>query len=199
MQTVVLASGNAGKLKEFQQLLADCGYKVRSQGEFGVQSAEETGLTFIENAILKARHASAETGLPAMADDSGLAVDALDGRPGIYSARYAGADASDTDNNRKLLRELEGVPEAQRTAQYHCVLAFLRHPADPTPLICSGHWSGRILTEPRGSGGFGYDPLFLVPEHQCSAAELGKETKSRLSHRAIATRALLKALEGPTP
>lgn len=199
MQTVVLASGNAGKLREFQQLLADCGYRVQSQGEFGVQSAEETGLTFVENAILKARHASAETGLPALADDSGLAVDALDGRPGIYSARYAGAEASDTDNNCKLLRELEGIPEAQRTAQYHCVLAFLRHPADPTPLICSGQWSGRILTKPRGSGGFGYDPLFLVPEHHCSAAELDKETKSRLSHRAIATRALLEALGGPTP
>lgn len=195
MQTVVLASGNPGKLKEFQQLLAGCGYQVQSQGEHGVESTEETGLTFIENAILKARHASACTGLPALADDSGLAVDALGGGPGIYSARYAGENASDADNNRQLLRELEGVPERERGARYHCVLAFLRHAQDPTPLICSGQWAGRILTQARGEGGFGYDPLFYVPSHQCSAAELDRDEKGRLSHRAIATRALLEALQ----
>lgn len=195
MDTVVLASGNAGKLKEFQQLLANCGYEVCSQGDYGVESAEETGLTFVENAILKARHASAQTGLAALADDSGLAVDALGGRPGIYSARYAGPQATDADNNQKLLQELESVPEADRGAEYHCVLAFLRHPEDPTPLICSGHWRGMILNEPRGTGGFGYDPLFYVPSHQCSVAELEKTEKSRISHRAQATQKLLNALK----
>lgn len=194
LHTVVLASGNAGKLKEFQQLLADCGYDVRSQGEYDLQSAEETGLTFIENAILKARHASAQTGLPALADDSGLAVDALAGRPGIYSARYAGAEATDADNNRKLLEELKGVAEEDRGAEYHCVLAFLRYAEDPTPLVCAGHWRGRILTQPQGSGGFGYDPLFYCPKQQCTAAQLDKEQKGRISHRAQATHKLLEAL-----
>ena len=194
MQKLVLASGNPGKLKEFQQLLADCGYQVLSQGEFGLDSAEETGLTFVENAILKARHASAQTGLPALADDSGLSVDALDGRPGIYSARYAGPEASDADNNARLLQELEGVPEAERGACYHCVLVLIRHAEDPTPVIAQGQWRGRIRTEPKGEGGFGYDPLFQVLERQCSAAELGKEEKGKISHRAIATRALLASL-----
>lgn len=194
MQKLVLASGNPGKLKEFQQLLADCGYQVLSQGEFGLDSAEETGLTFVENAILKARHASAKTGLPALADDSGLSVDALDGRPGIYSARYAGPEATDADNNARLLQELEGVPEAERGACYHCVLVLMRHAEDPTPVIAQGQWRGRIRTEPKGEGGFGYDPLFQVLERQCSAAELGKEEKGKISHRAIATRALLASL-----
>ncbi|WP_024461444.1 RdgB/HAM1 family non-canonical purine NTP pyrophosphatase [Marinimicrobium sp. LS-A18] len=194
MQKLVLASGNPGKLKEFQQLLADCGYQVLSQGEFGLDSAEETGLTFVENAILKARHASAQTRLPALADDSGLSVDALDGRPGIYSARYAGPEASDADNNARLLQELEGVPEAERGACYHCVLVLMRHAEDPTPVIAQGQWLGRIRTEPKGEGGFGYDPLFQVLERQCSAAELGKEEKGKISHRAIATRALLSSL-----
>jgi XTP/dITP diphosphohydrolase len=194
MQKLVLASGNPGKLKEFQQLLADCGYQVLSQGEFGLDSAEETGLTFVENAILKARHASAQTGLPALADDSGLSVDALDGRPGIYSARYAGPEASDADNNARLLQELEGVSEAERGACYHCVLVLMRHAEDPTPVIAQGQWRGRIRTGPKGEGGFGYDPLFQVLERQCSAAELGKEEKGKISHRAIATRALLAGL-----
>jgi len=194
MQKLVLASGNPGKLKEFQQLLADCGYQVLSQGEFGLDSAEETGLTFVENAILKARHASAQTGLPALADDSGLSVDALDGRPGIYSARYAGPEATDADNNARLLRELEGVPETERGACYHCVLVLMRHAEDPTPVIAQGQWLGRIRTDPKGEGGFGYDPLFQVLEHQCSAAELSKEEKGKISHRAIATRALLAGL-----
>lgn len=199
MQTLVLASGNAGKLKEFQQLLANCGFRVQSQGEYGVDSADETGLTFVENAILKARHASAETGLPAIADDSGLAVDALDGRPGIYSARFAGPDATDADNNQKLLQSLADVGDGQRGAEYHCVLAFLRHPKDPTPLICAGHWRGQILTEPRGDGGFGYDPLFYIPSHDCTAAQLDKAEKGRISHRALATRQLLDALQNSTP
>lgn len=195
MQKVVLASGNAGKLREFQQLLAGCGYQVVAQGEFGVSSAEETGLTFVENALLKARHASAQTGLPAIADDSGLAVDALGGQPGIYSARYAGPEASDADNNQKLLEALAGMEASERGAQYHCVLAFLRHPEDPTPILCYGQWQGRILTQPQGSGGFGYDPLFYVPSHHCSAAELDKAEKGRISHRAIATRQLLAELK----
>lgn len=199
MQKLVLASGNPGKLKEFQQLLAGCGYQVLSQGEFGLDSAEETGLTFVENAILKARHASAQTGLPALADDSGLAVDALDGRPGIYSARYAGPEASDADNNARLLQELEGVPEAKRGACYHCILVLMRHAEDPTPIIAQGQWRGRIRTEPRGEGGFGYDPLFQVLERQCSAAELGKEEKGKISHRAIATRGLLARLTDGAP
>lgn len=194
MQELVLASGNPGKLKEFQELLADCGYQVRSQGEFGLDSAEETGLTFVENAILKARHASAQTGRPALADDSGLSVDALEGRPGIYSARYAGPEATDTDNNARLLQELEGVPEAERGACYHCVLVLLQHANDPTPVIAQGHWHGRIRTEAKGEGGFGYDPLFQVLEHNCSAAELSKAEKSQISHRAIATRALMSRL-----
>ncbi len=194
MQELVLASGNPGKLKEFQQLLADCGYQVRSQGEFGLDSAEETGLTFVENAILKARHASAHTGRPALADDSGLSVDALDGRPGIYSARYAGPEAADADNNARLLKELEGIPEAERGACYHCVLVLMRHADDPTPVIAQGQWRGRIRTEAKGNGGFGYDPLFQVLERDCSAAQLGKEEKSRISHRAIATQALLSRL-----
>lgn len=196
MQSLVLASGNSGKLREFQQLLADCGYDVKSQGEFGLDSAEETGLTFVENALLKARHASAQTGLPALADDSGIAVDALGGRPGIYSARYAGPDATDADNNAKLLNELQGLPEAERGAAYHCVLVLVRHAEDPTPLIAQGEWRGHIRTEPAGDGGFGYDPLFQVPSLGCSAAQLSKEEKARISHRAIATRALLEALEG---
>ncbi len=194
MQELVLASGNPGKLKEFQQLLADCGYQVRSQGEFGLDSAEETGLTFVENAILKARHASAQTGRPALADDSGLSVDALEGRPGIYSARYAGPEATDADNNARLLQELEGVPEAERGACYHCILVLIRHAEDPTPVIAQGHWRGRIRTESKGEGGFGYDPLFQVLEHNCSAAELSKTEKGQISHRATATRALMARL-----
>ncbi|WP_347330711.1 RdgB/HAM1 family non-canonical purine NTP pyrophosphatase [Marinimicrobium locisalis] len=193
MQRLVLASGNPGKLREFQQLLA--GYEVKSQGEFDLDSPEETGLTFVENALLKARHASAKTDLPALADDSGIAVDALGGRPGIYSARYAGPEATDADNNAKLLKELEGLPEAERGAAYHCVLVWLRHAEDPTPLIAQGEWRGHIRTEPAGEGGFGYDPLFQVPGHRCSAAQLSKSEKARISHRAIATRALLEALQ----
>lgn len=194
MQTLVLASGNAGKLREFQQLLADCGFQVRPQSDYQLTSAEETGLSFVENAILKARHASAHSGQPAIADDSGLEVDALSGQPGIYSARYAGPDACDADNNAKLLRELDGTPPEARSARYHCVLAFMRHAKDPMPLLCQGSWEGYILDQPRGLGGFGYDPLFYVPSHGCSAAELDKTEKGRISHRAQATHQLLKAM-----
>ena len=194
-QKIVLASGNAGKLREFQQLLAGCGFDVVPQSAYQVDNADETGLTFVENAIIKARHACHHTGLPAIADDSGLEVDALNGRPGIYSARYAGNGASDGDNNAKLLQELHAVPEAQRTARYHCVLAFMRHAEDPTPLLCHGSWAGRILTAARGQGGFGYDPLFFVPTHGCAAAELDKDEKNRISHRGMAMADLLATLK----
>lgn len=191
---IVLASGNAGKLREFQQLLSNCGYDVIPQSEFAVETPEETGLTFVENAILKARHASKVTGLPALADDSGIEVDALHGQPGIYSARFAGKNATDTANNQRLLELLQDVPADQRSARYQCVLVFMRHAQDPTPIICHGSWEGRILTAPTGEGGFGYDPLFLVPDQQCSAAELSKEEKGRISHRAKAAQQLLAAL-----
>ncbi len=191
---IVLASGNAGKLREFQQLLANCGREVLPQSQFSLESAEETGLSFVENAILKARHAAAATGLPALADDSGIEVDALNGEPGIYSARFAGEAATDADNNRRLLERLGDLPDTERTARYQCLLVYMRHAQDPTPLICQGSWEGRILRSPRGDGGFGYDPLFFVPTHDCSAAQLSKEEKGRISHRALASRQLLAAL-----
>lgn len=194
LQKIVLASGNAGKLREFQQLLSGCGFEVLPQSEFKVTDAEETGTTFVENAIIKARHACQQTGLPAIADDSGIEVDALNGRPGVYSARYAGAAAADTDNNAKLLQELQGVPAEKRSARYHAVLAFMRHADDPTPILCHGTWEGVILTEPRGEGGFGYDPLFFVPSHQCASAELDKAEKNRISHRGKAMAELLEKL-----
>lgn len=186
----VLASSNPGKLRELQDLLSDEGYHIRPQSELGVSDAEETGLSFVENAIIKARHACAVTGLPALADDSGIEVDYLGGKPGIYSARYAGEGATNERNNATLLQALEGVADAERGARYQCVLVYMRHELDPTPLICQGSWEGRILSAPRGEGGFGYDPLFFVPSHQCSAAELSKEEKSRISHRAKALQAL---------
>jgi len=191
---VVLASGNAGKVREFNQLLGDRHIEVVPQSSFGVPEAEETGLTFVENAILKARNAARHTGLPALADDSGIEVDALNGAPGIYSARYAGAGASDEANLRKLLAALEGVPDAERGARFQCVIAYLRHAEDPTPLICQGTWEGRILTAPRGANGFGYDPVFFVPDEAASSAELPAEIKNRLSHRGQALRRLLEAL-----
>jgi XTP/dITP diphosphohydrolase len=194
MKKIVLASGNAGKLREFQQLLNGCGFDVVPQSDFFSESAEETGLTFVENAIIKARYACAKTGLPAIADDSGIEVDALNGRPGIYSARYAGAAAKDADNNAKLLQELADTPPEKRTARYHAVLAFMRHTQDPTPILCHGIWEGVILTEPCGKGGFGYDPLFFVPTHNCASAELSKEEKNRISHRGKAMQELLQKL-----
>ncbi|SHF80700.1 XTP/dITP diphosphohydrolase [Microbulbifer donghaiensis] len=183
---IVLASGNAGKLREFSQLFANWDIQVVPQSEFEVSDAEETGLSFIENALIKARHASRISGLPALADDSGLAVDVLGGAPGIYSARYAGPAASDTENNRKLLQALQDVPDERRTASFHCALAFVRRHDDPVPLVCTARWSGRILREPAGEQGFGYDPLFFVESEGMTSAQLAREVKNRLSHRAQA-------------
>jgi len=196
MQKVVLATGNAGKVRELAHLLADFGLDVVAQTELGVDSAEETGLTFIENAILKARHAARITGLPAIADDSGLAVDYLGGAPGIYSARYAGEDASDQQNLEKLLVALQDVPAAERGAQFHCVLVYLRHADDPTPLVCHGSWAGEITQSAAGEGGFGYDPIFFVAELGKTAAELTREEKSAVSHRGQALALLLNAMKG---
>jgi XTP/dITP diphosphohydrolase len=194
-KNIVLASGNPGKVREINQLLAELDLHVAPQSDYGVAEAEETGLTFIENAILKARNAASHTGLPALADDSGLEVDALNGAPGIYSARYAGAGAGDRANLQKLLEALREVPEAERSARFQCLMVYMRHSEDPTPLICQGTWEGRILFEPRGKGGFGYDPVFLVPTHNCSSAELEPEVKNALSHRGQALRQLLAALK----
>jgi XTP/dITP diphosphohydrolase len=195
MKEIVLASSNPGKVREINQLLTGLDLHVRPQGEFGVTDAEETGLTFVENAILKARNAASHTGLPAIADDSGLEVDVLNGAPGIYSARYAGAGAGDRANLEKLLETLQDVPEAQRTARFQCLLVYMRHAGDPTPLICQGTWEGRILFEPRGEQGFGYDPVFYVPTHDCASAELAPEEKNALSHRGQALRKLVAALQ----
>jgi XTP/dITP diphosphohydrolase len=195
VREVVLASSNPGKVREINQLLAGLNLHVRPQGEFGVPDAEEIGLTFVENAILKARNAANHTGLPAIADDSGLEVDVLNGAPGIYSARYAGRDASDQANLGKLLEALQGVPEGDRTARFQCLLVYLRHAADPTPLICQGTWEGHILFEPRGEHGFGYDPVFYVPTHDCASAELPPDVKNALSHRGQALRVLVAALQ----
>lgn len=191
---LVIASNNKGKIAELADLLKPLGLTPVTQGELGVSEAEEPAVTFVENAILKARHAARVTGLPALADDSGLAVDALGGQPGVRSARYAGESASDEDNVRALLSALEGIPGEQRTAQFHCVLVYLRHADDPTPVICHGRWPGQILEQPRGEGGFGYDPVFLVPETGTSAAELSREDKSRISHRGRALAQLLEQL-----
>ncbi len=195
-QRVVLASGNAGKVREINQLLAGLAIEVVPQSDFGVPEAEETGLSFVENAILKARNAAAHTGLPAIADDSGLEVDALNGAPGIYSARYAGPGATDADNNAKLLQALNGVADEQRSARFQCLMVFMRHAEDPTPLICQGTWEGVIAHDARGDNGFGYDPLFEVPELGKRSAELPPEEKNRRSHRGLALKGLLEALGG---
>jgi len=195
MEKIVLASNNAGKVREIHDLLKDFDLEVVSQSEYNVDEVEETGLSFVENAIIKARYAAVKTGLPTIADDSGIEVDALNGAPGIYSARFSGEDASDKKNNKKLLEELKDIPAEKRTARYQCVMVFLRHAADPTPIIASGTWEGVILDGPKGSGGFGYDPLFYVPTHQCSAAELTAELKNKLSHRAKALVSLLHELQ----
>ncbi|HAK34935.1 MAG TPA: XTP/dITP diphosphatase [Pantoea sp.] len=194
MQKVVLATGNPGKVRELADLLSAFGLDIVAQTDLGVESAEETGLTFIENAILKARHAAQITGLPAIADDSGLAVDALGGAPGIYSARYAGEAASDRENLEKLLNALETVPDGERQAQFHCVLVYLRHAEDPTPLVFHGCWAGEITRSAAGEGGFGYDPIFYVPELGKTAAELSKTEKGAVSHRGKALTLLLEAM-----
>ncbi|WP_456380803.1 XTP/dITP diphosphatase [Thiolapillus sp.] len=193
-QRIILASNNPGKVREIGQLLASQDMEVLPQSAFGITEVEETGLTFVENAILKARNAALHSGLPAIADDSGLEVDALKGAPGIYSARFAGPGASDADNNRKLLAELENVPEEQRTARFQCLLVYMRHENDPVPIICQGTWEGRILRHPQGDNGFGYDPLFFVPEKNHSAAGLPAEVKNSMSHRGKALQCLLQAL-----
>ncbi len=194
MKSLVLASNNKGKVREFNTLLSDVGFEVFPQGHFNIPSVEETGLTFVENAILKARAACQATNLPALADDSGIEIDALNGAPGIYSARFAGEQATDEQNNQLLLEKLKEIPKEQRTARYQCVLVYMRHALDPTPLICQGTWEGTILFEPRGNNGFGYDPLFYVAEHNCSAAELSPEIKNTLSHRGQALRLLHEQL-----
>ena len=190
----VVASSNAGKLAEFRDLLGEGGYEFVTQGELGVTDAEETGLTFVENALLKARHAARITGLPALADDSGLCVDALDGAPGLYSARYAGSHGDAQANIAKLLEAMKGVPRAQRTAHFLAVIVLLRHAEDPQPIIAEGRWSGLILEAPRGDRGFGYDPVFLDPENNLSAAEFDPAIKNRLSHRGRALAMLRQKL-----
>lgn len=218
-RSLVIATGNAGKLKEIQHILAPWQWQVHSQKEFKVSDADETGLSFVENAIIKARHACAHTGLPALADDSGLEVDALQGAPGIYSARYAcfggaafgeagiggaglgadadvtGVEATDERNNAKLLATLREVPEPLRTARFQCVMVLMRHAADPTPLICQGTWEGRIVFAPAGDNGFGYDPLFWVESHGCTSAQLQPAIKNRISHRGQALLKLADALQ----
>jgi XTP/dITP diphosphohydrolase len=192
-EKVVLATGNPGKVREIQRILGDLGVAVVPQSEFGVSDAEESGTSFVENALIKARHASVMTGLPAIADDSGLVVDALDGRPGVYSARYSGADATDESNIDKLLRELLGVPGEKRTAAFHCCAVFVSAD-DTTSLVAEGQWTGRILEQRRGTGGFGYDPVFFDPECGRTAAELGPELKNARSHRGKALAALADML-----
>lgn len=195
MRKVVLASGNPGKLKELRSLLADFDREVVPQSDIDLETTEETGLSFVENAILKARYVASQTGLPAIADDSGIAVDALQGAPGIYSARFAGLGATDQQNVQKLLNELRQVPDAKRHCRFHCLMVYLEHPADPTPLICHGIWEGMVTREARGEHGFGYDPVFYVPEHDCTSAELPPEVKNQISHRAQALRELIRKLD----
>jgi len=194
MKKIVLASNNKGKVREFGEMLSTLNMEVVPQATFNIEDADETGLTFVENAIIKARHASAIAGLPAIADDSGLEVDFLKGAPGIYSARYSGEGATDEKNLLKLLEALKDVPEEKRTARFQCVLVYMQHEKDPTPLICHGTWEGVILTEPQGENGFGYDPIFYVPTHNCSSAQLSAEEKNKLSHRGQALKKLREVL-----
>jgi XTP/dITP diphosphohydrolase len=194
MPKIILATSNPGKVREFSAAFAGLELQIVPQSDFNAPDVAETGLTFIENALLKARNAAVHTGLPALADDSGLAVDALNGAPGLYSARYAGSNAEDRANIAKLLDDLRRVPPEQRTARFICVLALLRYPADPIPLICQGTWEGVIVDQPRGAGGFGYDPVFFVPTEQKTAAELEPGVKNRLSHRGQALAQLRRQL-----
>ncbi|MDH5573161.1 MAG: XTP/dITP diphosphatase [Gammaproteobacteria bacterium] len=194
MKKIVLASNNKGKVREINQILAGLGVEVVPQSEFNISEADETGLTFVENAILKARHAAEQSGLPAIADDSGIEVDALNGRPGIYSARYSSVGATDEANLQKLLTELKDVPDERRTARFQCVMVYMHHAADPTPVICQGTWEGVIIHEPQGDNGFGYDPVFYVPSHHCTSAQLPSEIKNQLSHRGQALIQLVEKL-----
>lgn len=191
---LVLASGNPGKLKELIAMLQPLGWTVRPQGEWQLTDAVEDGLTFIENALIKARHAARHTGQSSLGDDSGLVVDALDGAPGIFSSRYAGEYAADEANNQKLLAAMRGVPTALRSAHFYCAMALVRHEHDPSPLLATGTWRGRILEKERGSGGFGYDPLFWLEAQGCTSAELGPDIKNRLSHRGQALKSLVEQL-----
>ena len=179
---IVLATGNQGKIKELQHRLGDQ-FELLSQSDLGVVAPPETGLTFVENALIKARAASEQTGLPAIADDSGLAVDYLNGAPGIYSARYAGEEATDSENNEKLLHALAGIPKEQRSARFYCALVFMKHSSDPTPIVCQAHWQGHILEQSSGENGFGYDPLFFATDQKCASAKLAPEVKNKVSHR----------------
>lgn len=196
MKQIVLASGNPGKLREMAPPLAALDIAVVPQSAFEIGEVEESASTFVENALLKARHAATLASLPAIADDSGLIVDALDGAPGVFSARYAGSGASDEQNIDKLLGALKGVPDDTRTARFYCVLVYLSGPADPMPLIFEGTWEGKILQQPTGDGGFGYDPVFYVPAKGCTAAQLTLEQKNALSHRGQALRKLIQGLRG---
>jgi XTP/dITP diphosphohydrolase len=191
-QTVVLASGNPGKLRELRRILSPLGMALKSQSEYQVPEVEENGLSFVENAIIKARAAAQATGLAAIADDSGLEVDHLLGAPGIHSARYSGE--GDAANNEKLLKALVNLPMEQRTARFQCVLVYMRHWQDPTPIVCQGAWEGQILFQPQGENGFGYDPLFYLAQFDCSSAQLNPEQKNKISHRAKASALLLEAL-----
>ena len=196
---IVLASGNAGKLREIAQLLEGINLEILPQSEFNVPEVEETGLTFVDNAILKARNAAHYTGLPAIADDSGIAVDVLRGRPGIYSARFAGIGASDEENLEKLIRMVEPFPDEERTARFICSMVYIRHEEDHVPVIAEGVWEGQLLIDPKGQNGFGYDPIFYVSSQQCTSAELSPEIKNKLSHRGQALRELLGKLSSLYP
>ncbi len=193
-EKIVLASNNAAKLREIQAVVDKQRYRLIAQSELQIGEVAETGTTFVENAIIKARHAASQCGLGALADDSGIEVDALQGAPGIYSARYAGERADDAANNEKLLGALQGVPDHERTARFRCVIVYMRHAHDPMPILCQGTWEGRILHKAAGCNGFGYDPLFYVPSHDCSSAQLDPAEKNRISHRARALQKLMHRL-----
>lgn len=194
MKKLVLASSNPGKLRELSALLDESRYKIIPQADFNVPEVAETGTTFVENAIIKARHAAQYTGLAALADDSGIVIDALNGEPGVHSARFSGSDASDESNNILLVERLRSVPEAQRSARYQAVIVYMRNAADPSPIICEGSWEGIMVLEAKGSGGFGYDPYFYLPDYSCTSAELNADEKNRISHRGQALRLLLEKL-----
>jgi len=194
MKKLVLASSNPGKLNELSALLDKSRYKIFPQAEFNVPDVAETGTTFVENAIIKARHAAQYTGLAALADDSGIVVDALNGEPGVHSARFSGSDASDESNNALLIEKLRSIPEGQRSARYQAVIVYMRNAVDPSPIICEGSWEGIIMLEAKGSSGFGYDPYFYLPDYGCTSAELSADEKNRVSHRGQALRLLLERL-----
>ena len=194
MKQLVLASGNPGKLRELAAILNDLDYRLSPQAEFDIEEVPETGTTFVENAIIKARHAALHSSLPALADDSGIEVDALDGAPGVYSARFSGPGANDASNNALLIEKLRDLPAESRTARYRAVIVLMRHAADPSPLIAEGSWEGIIQLQPSGTGGFGYDPYFYLPELGCSSAELSAEEKNRISHRGKALQQLKQRL-----